>query len=151
MFTAIGPEPVATDFVGKGIKAAKKRIRDFNFPEAAGFLRPSGDDFRTPYFDRFAAGGLIGDAVVVGCSPPRRIDFFPVNAFMHRNHIARLGDVRGLLYCQKRFCLRPLIRIVACFCHMVFRGLCDRCGKENHNEQKKRFYFAFPVNSHMHD
>ena len=76
-------------------------------------LRPGLDDFGTFDLHLFTWRSLIDDPFCLGLATTRRIDSFPVNAFVHGNDIAGLRQLRSALDCVQRRGLRALVRVLA--------------------------------------
>ena len=128
MVAALGIEPVAVNEVAVGIEAAEERIGERHFPSVVPNLHPVLDDFRPLDLNLLSRSGLIDDALRVGFAPARRADAFAVNAFMHRDDIARLGKVGGMLNGAERSRAGAGVGIIAIDGDMEIGGL--DCGNK---------------------
>ena len=123
MLPALGIEPVAVDQVAVGIEAAEEGIGQGHLPDVVLDLHPVLDDFRPLDLDLLARRGLVDDALLVGCAAARRADAFAVNAFVHGDHVARLGEIGGPLDRAERRRLRAGIGVVAAAGDVELGGL----------------------------
>ena len=126
MLAALGVEPVAADQVAVGIEAAEERIGQRHFPDVVLDLHPVLDDFRAFDLDLLAGRRLVDDAFRVGLAAARRVDAFAVDAFVHGDHVARLGQLGGALDRAQRRSLRAGVGVVAAGGDVELGGLSGR-------------------------
>ena len=92
MVPSPGTEPVTVNQVAVWVEVSKKAVGDADFPSVVLHLLPTLDDFGALDDDLFAGCGLVDDALPVGLAATRWVDPFAINALMHRNYIAGLGQ-----------------------------------------------------------
>ena len=122
MLPALGIKPVTVNEVRIRIELAKKRIRQRRLPGVVGDPLPMRDNFRTGDDDLLTRRSLISNALALGDTAARRADPFPVNACLHRNNIARLGQLRRVLDSPERRLSRARVGVTPAESHLKFRG-----------------------------
>ena len=94
MIPFVSIKPIAADDVLVWVIVTKKRVGQRDLPHAFLHTFPAGNDFGA-FDDRgLALCRLIRDSLRVGDAPPRRIDAFAIGSLVHRNHVARLRNLR---------------------------------------------------------
>ena len=122
MLALLRIEPIATNEIGVGIEAGKKRIGQRRLPDAGLNFDPVGNDFLT--FDgNFLTGGrLVNDALVIAQSAAWRIDALAINALMNQNDIPRQGKLGSALDGAQRQLCGPGLGIIAVRADGKFAG-----------------------------
>ena len=95
MLAAPGIEPVAVNQVAVGIEAAEERIGQCRLPHIVLHLHPVLNDLGALDLDPLVLCRLIDDTLLVGCTTPWRGNALAIDAFMHRDDVARLCDPGG--------------------------------------------------------
>ena len=95
------------------MKLPKKELGRVAFQTSSWTLHPVLDDFRALDLDLLARGGLIDDALGVGLAAARRADALAVDALVHGDHVARLGEIGGALDGAQRGRVRAGVGVVA--------------------------------------
>ena len=136
MLPASGIKPVTTDEVAIGVEAAEECVREHRLPDIVLDLHPVGDDLRALDLDLLAGRGLIDDALLVGCTSPRRVDAFPIDAGMNGDDIARLRHLDRGRNRPERLCRGPFVLVVSVNGHMELFGRGEQrchCQQESGN------------------
>lgn len=84
--------PVAVDQIRIGIEVAEELVRERQLPRVALDLLPVFYDFGAGDDDVFAGSGLVDDSFRVGLAAAGRGNALAIDAFVHGDDVARLGQ-----------------------------------------------------------
>src|SRR5262249_31537475 len=95
VLAAEGIEPIAVEQVAIWVEVAEKRVGQGHGPGVVLQPDPTRDDLRAFYLGLLARRCLIDDALCLRAATAGRVDPLAVDARVHRDDVARLGNARG--------------------------------------------------------